>query len=62
MSNNELDHTSITGAILSVGTYILSINQINMIAGTFFMLLSGIASITTIIYNIKKIKKDEKEL
>jgi len=62
MSNNHLDHTSITGAILSVGTYILSINQINMIAGTFFMLLSGIASITTIIYNIKKIKKDEKEL
>jgi hypothetical protein len=62
MSNNELDHTSISGAILSVGTYILSINQINMIAGAFFMLLSGIASITTIIYNIKKIKKNEKEL
>lgn len=61
MSNNHLDHTSITGAILSVGTYILSINQINMIAGTLFMLLSGIASVTTIIYNIKKIK-NEKEL
>jgi len=62
MSNNELDHTSISGAIISVGAYILSINQINMIAGTMFMLLSGIASITTIIYNIKKIKKNEKEL
>jgi hypothetical protein len=61
MSNNHLDHTSITGAIISVGTYILSINQINMIAGTLFMLLSGIASVTTIIYNIKKIK-NEKEL
>jgi hypothetical protein len=59
MSNNNLDHTSITGAILSVGTYILSINQVNMIAGTMFMLLSGIASITTIVYNIKKIKKDK---
>jgi hypothetical protein len=60
MSNNHLDHTSITGAILSVGTYILSINQINMIAGTLFMLLSGIASVTTIIYNIKKIKNEKK--
>jgi hypothetical protein len=59
MSNNNLDHTSITGAMLSVGTYILSINQVNMIAGTMFMLLSGIASITTIVYNIKKIKKDK---
>jgi hypothetical protein len=60
MSNNELDHTSISGAIISVGAYILSINQINMIAGTMFMLLSGIASITTIIYNIKKIKNEKK--
>jgi len=59
MSNNNLDHTSITGAMLSIGTYILSINQVNMIAGTMFMLLSGIASITTIVYNIKKIKKDK---
>jgi hypothetical protein len=59
MSNNHLDHTSIKGAMLSVGTYILSINQVNMIAGTLFMLLSGIASITTIVYNIKKIKKDK---
>jgi hypothetical protein len=60
MSNNQLDHTSISGAIISVGTYILSINQINMIAGTMFMLLSGIASVTTIIYNIKKIKNEKK--
>jgi hypothetical protein len=60
MSNNELDLTSIYGAIISVGAYILSINQINMIAGTMFMLLSGIASITTIIYNIKKIKNEKK--
>jgi hypothetical protein len=60
MSNNNLDHTSISGAILSVGTYILSINQINMIAGTLFMILSGIASVTTIIYNIKKIKNEKK--
>jgi hypothetical protein len=60
MSNNHLDHTSISGAIISVGTYILSINQINMIAGTLFMLLSGIASVTTIIYNIKKIKNEKK--
>jgi hypothetical protein len=60
MSNNNLDHTSISGSILSVGTYILSTNQINMIASTLFLLLSGIASITTIIYNIKKIKNEKK--
>jgi len=59
MSNNHLDHTSITGAMLSVGTYILSINQVNMIASTLFMTLSGVASLTTIYYNIKKIKKDK---
>ena len=59
MNNNHLDHTSITGAMLSVGTYILSINQVNMIASTLFMTLSGVASLTTIYYNIKKIKKDK---
>jgi NADH:ubiquinone oxidoreductase subunit E len=60
MSNN-LDHNSITGSILSVGAYVLSINQINAIASMLFMAISGVASVTTIYYNIKKIKNKNNE-
>lgn|GEM_PF-1884248 len=52
---------SITGSIASVGTYILSITQINAYMTLFFGLLSGASSIYTIItiYQSKK-KKNEK--
>jgi hypothetical protein len=60
MSNN-LDHNSISGSLLSIGAYILSINQINAIASMLLMTISGIASVTTIYYNIKKIKKRDNE-
>ena len=55
------DRNGISGAIASVGTYILSINQINAYMSLFLGLLSGISSIYTIlhIYKINKIK-DEK--
>ena len=55
------DRNGISGAIASVGTYILSINQINAYMSLFLGLLSGISSIYTIlhIYKINK-KKDEK--
>ena len=58
MSNND---NSIGGSIASVGTYLLSINQINAYASLFLGLLSGISSIYTIIniYESKK-KKNEK--
>jgi hypothetical protein len=59
--NNNLDHNSITGSILSVGAYVLSINQINAVASVLFMTISGIASVTTIYYNIKKIKNKDNE-
>jgi hypothetical protein len=59
--NNQLDHNSISGSILSVGAYILSINQINAVISMLFMTISGIAGITTIYYNIKKIKKKNNE-
>lgn len=59
--NNNLDHNSITGSVLSVGAYVLSINQINALTGMLLMILSGIASITTIYYNIKKIKNKDNE-
>jgi hypothetical protein len=58
MNHND---NSIGGAIASVGTYILSINQINAYASLFLGLLSGISSIYTLfnIYESKK-KKNEK--
>ena len=55
------DRNGISGAIASVGTYILSINQVNSYMTLFFGLLSGASSIYTIIniYQSKK-KKNEK--
>ena len=59
--SNHLDHNSISGSILSVSAYILSISQINAVASVLFMAISGIASVTTIYYNIKKIKEKDNE-
>jgi len=58
MTHND---NSIGGSIASVGTYILSINQVNSYMTLFFGLLSGASSIYTIIniYQSKK-KKNEK--
>ena len=55
------DKNGISGAIASVGTYILSINQVNSYMTLIFGLLSGASSIYTIIniYQSKK-KKNEK--
>ena len=55
------DRNGLSGAIASVGTYILSINQINAYMSLFLGLLSGISSIYTILYfyNLNK-KKNEK--
>ena len=59
--SNHLDHNSITGSLLSIGAYVLSINQINEYASVLFMTISGVASVTTIYYNIKKIKNKDNE-
>ena len=58
MTHND---NSIGGSIASIGTYLLSINQINAYMTLFFGLLSGASSIYTIIniYQSKK-KKNEK--
>jgi formate hydrogenlyase subunit 3/multisubunit Na+/H+ antiporter MnhD subunit len=58
MTHND---NSIGGSIASVGTYILSINQVNSYMTLIFGLLSGASSIYTIIniYQSKK-KKNEK--
>ena len=58
MTHND---NSIGGSIASVGTYLLSINQVNSYMTLIFGLLSGASSIYTIIniYQNKK-KKNEK--
>lgn len=55
-------NNSIAGSIVSVGSYILSINQINVYMQLFLGLLSGASSIYTIvsIYKQNKAKKYEK--
>ena len=57
MSNND---NSIGGSIASVGTYLLSINQVNSYMTLIFGLLSGASSIYTII-NIYQSKKNKNE-
>jgi len=57
MNHND---NSILGSVASVGTYLLSINQINAYASLFLGLLSGVSSIYTII-NIYQNKKQKNE-
>jgi hypothetical protein len=58
MNHND---NSILGSIASVGTYLLSINQINAYASLFLGILSGISSLYTItnIYQNKKNKNEK---
>jgi hypothetical protein len=55
------EKNGISGSIASVGTYLLSINQINAYMSLFLGLLSGISSIYTILYfyNLNKKKNEE---
>ena len=57
MNHND---NSVLGSIASVGTYLLSINQINAYASLFLGLLSGVSSLYTII-NIYQNKKNNNE-
>ena len=57
MNHND---NSILGSVASVGTYLLSINQINAYASLFLGLLSGVSSLYTII-NIYQNKKNRNE-
>jgi hypothetical protein len=57
MNHND---NSVWGSIASVGTYLLSINQINAYASLFLGLLSGVSSLYTII-NIYQNKKNNNE-
>lgn len=57
MTHND---NSIGGSIASIGTYILSINQVNSYMTLIFGLLSGASSIYTII-NLYQSKKNKNE-
>ena len=57
MTHND---NSIGGSIVSIGTYVLSINQVNSYMTLIFGLLSGASSIYTII-NIYQSKKNKNE-
>jgi len=58
---NHSHNNTITGSIASIGAYILSINQINAYMQLFLGLLSGSASIYTIvnIYRQNKAKNEK---
>jgi len=55
--HNNLDTNSIGGAIFSTTTFLLSLVQLDELAKIGLMLVSATVGITTIVYNIQKIKK-----
>ena len=59
-NDNSIGGSIASIGIASVGTYLLSINQINAYASLFLGLLSGASSIYTII-NIYQSKKNKNE-
>jgi len=62
MSPNSYDMTSIRGTILTIATSFVSLMDIELMTKIGVMGIGIISGITTIVYNIKKIKKlkDEK--
>ena len=62
MKSFSMNHNdnSIGGSIASIGTYLLSITQVNAYASLFLGLLSGASSIYTII-NLYQSKKNKNE-
>jgi hypothetical protein len=58
--NNNLDHNSIGGSFFTFCTFILSEFQVDTMSRYGLWLISAGVGITTIIYNIKKIKKLDK--
>lgn len=59
--HNNLDTNSIGGTFFTLTTFILSYFQLEQASRLGLMLISGAVGITTIIYNIKKIKKIDKD-
>lgn len=55
--HNNLDTNSIGGAIFSTTTFLLSYIELDQFAKLGLMTVSAAVGITTIVYNIQKIKK-----
>lgn len=59
--HNNLDNNSIGGTFFTITTFLLSYFQIENASRIGLMLISGAVGITTLIYNIKRIKKLDKD-
>ena len=59
--HNNLDNNSIGGTFFTFTTFLLSYFQIENASRIGLMLISGAVGITTLIYNIKRIKKLDKD-
>ena len=55
----QLDGTSIKGVLITIGSAALSMSNIESTLKVIALCVTIIAGVTTIIYNIKKIKKHE---
>ena len=55
----QLDGTSIKGVLITIGSAALSMSNIESTLKLIALCVTIIAGATTIIYNIKKIKKNE---
>lgn len=56
-NNNGLDSYSIGGFFLNYSLYVLSLMQFEQTTKICLMIISGLAGLTTIVYNIKKMQK-----
>ena len=53
----KMDEKSIYGMVCNIFFFVASLKEIETSSKIFLMIVSAIAGITTIIYNLKKIKK-----
>jgi hypothetical protein len=61
MTDNNIDMTSIRGTLLTIATGFVSLMDIEIMTKLGLMGIGIVSGITTIVYNIKKIKKLKNE-
>lgn len=63
MANNleQIDSTSVTGSLITIGSAFLSMANIEATLKVVALVVTIVAGITTICYNIIKIKKQKDE-
>jgi hypothetical protein len=57
MNNNNLDSYSIAGFAINYSLYVASLMQFESVTRIVLMIISGVAGLTTIFYNYKKMQK-----